>query len=277
MKILLDTNILLLKPQILAKKKEGIVLAVPFPVRLELAVSSFTRTGVTQISQLVDEAVKAGNVQIEKLTTIPSLERTAGLSGTDIELITLAQELSARGEEVVVASQDRGLAAAAQALGIRRIGLSELEELLSGKATPDLTIERKATSILASQKRNLIGSFIAGSLSSLIASALWTYSSIIISKITVWGTSFCVVFLGVFAYALRGRFRLTYGVFEFVFGAIVAIRVFWPNFDYQGMQTADFLQVLAGVYVMVRGQDNIGKALQLTRFGPLWGRFSGER
>jgi len=110
---------------------------------------------------------------------------------------------------------------AARALGIRCIGLSELEKLLDGKATTDPAIQREATFVLASQKRSLIVAFIVGVLASLTGNILWTHSSVIISKITVWGTSFSIVFLGVFAYALRGRFRLTYGVFEFVFGAIV--------------------------------------------------------
>lgn len=277
MKVLLDTNILLLRPQILAKKKEGITLVVPFPVRTELAISSFTRTGVAQISQLVDEAVRTGNVQIETLSTVPSLEETSRLSGTDIELITLAQELIGRGEESVLASQDRDLVTVAAALNIRCIGLSDLEELLSENAVVDQDIDGRAKTLLTSQMKSLVISGLTGLAASLIANALWAYSKEIVATISIWGTILPILFVGVLAYAVRGRFRFTYGVFEFVFGAILAIRVFYPSFDYEQLEPSSVLQLVAGVYVMVRGQDNIGKALRGSRFGPTWGRFSGER
>lgn len=40
---------------------------------------------------------------------------------------------------------------------------------------------------------------------------------------------------------------------------ILGARVFWPKFDYTTLGAADYLQILAGIYVMVRGLDNIQK------------------
>jgi hypothetical protein len=277
MKVLLDTNILLLRPQILARRKEGITLVIPFSVRTELTFSSFTRTGVTQISQLVDEAIRAGNAQIETLSTVPSLEDTSTLSGTDIELITLAQELAGRGEEVVLASQDRAVAKSAATLNIRCIDLNELEELLSENAVLDQDIDGRAKKLLTSQMKNLIIHVATAAAASVIGNVLWAYSKEIVATISIWGTILAIILIGVFAYAIRGRFRFTYGVFEFVFGATLGIRVFFPSFDYEQLNPSSLLQLVAGIYVMVRGQDNIGKALRGSRFGPTWARLSGER
>jgi len=277
MKVLLDTNILLTRPQVLASKKDGIDLVIPFPVRLEMAISSLTRTESSKISQLVDDAVKAGNAQIGKLRTIPSLEETTSLSGTDIEIITLAQELTAEGDKVVIATQDMRLIAGATQLGLECVRLDKLEELLSDSSSIDQSIDIRAKTLLASQRRTLLLGVLIGGLASLGANALWTYSNEIVATIPVWGTVLSILFLGFAAYALRGRFKFTYGVFEFVFGVMLAVRVFWPDFSYEEMQAAELLQVVAGMYVMVRGQANIGKALQPTRFAPYWERLSGER
>jgi predicted ribonuclease YlaK len=46
--IVLDTNIIISEPTILAKKMAGIVLATPFPVLTELAFISFTRNDVVE-------------------------------------------------------------------------------------------------------------------------------------------------------------------------------------------------------------------------------------
>ncbi len=232
---------------------------------------------MAQISQLVDDAIRTGNAEFETLSTIPSMATTSRLSGTDIELITLAQELSSRGEEIVLASQDRHVTTSAAALNIRCIGLSKLEKLMSEDSVLDQDIDNRAKTLLTSQTRNLIIGIAVGFASSLIANAIWTRSKEIISTISIWGTIIAIIFIGVLAYTLRGRFRFTYGVFEFVFGAILAIKVFYPSFDYSQLAPSSLLQLVAGVYVMVRGQDNIGKALRGSRFGPAWSRFSGER
>jgi len=69
---------------------------------------------------------------------------------------------------------------------------------------------------------------------------------------------------------------LSYGVTEFVFGFIMTLRVFFPDFDYKRLQIMSFLQIIAGIYVMVRGMDNFGKGIQDTRFEYFWNKFSNE-
>lgn len=277
MKILLDTNIILRDPTLLARKKEGVTLFIPFPVRLELATTSFVKEGVSSIAALLDSAVKEKSVQIYKLRTTPSIDAHERLSKTDIELIVAAQELHANGEDVRIATLDRDVVHAAALLGIPAMNLTQLREILSTDSALNKSIEGKAKRILASQTWTLLIGILGGVLSNIAALALWTNRGSIVATVPIWGTVLLVIVSGLALYALRGRFRLTYGVFEFLFGIILAVKVFWPHFDYTKLQPTGLLQALAGVYVMVRGQDNIGNALKGSRFASLWSKFSGER
>ncbi|MDB5308912.1 MAG: hypothetical protein JWO38_3114 [Gemmataceae bacterium] len=85
---------------------------------------------------------------------------------------------------------------------------------------------------------------------------------------------FGLVALGFVFYAFRSYFRLGYGVFEFLFGAVAA---FWarPNMDDLGYPFV-WLPTLTGVYVMVRGLDNIGKALKKKDRAHRWARLFGR-
>lgn len=277
MKILLDTNIILLDPTLLSKKKPDVSLIVPFPVRLELATVSFVREGVSSISKILDAAVKEKIVQLYKLASIPSIEPPEKLSNTDIELITAAQELQQSNGDVRLATEDKPLANFAATIGIQCINLNQLQKMFSADTAYDSNIQRKAKNILSTQTRGLVIGIIVGCLGNILTTWVWTHFEKIIDTATIWGTILLIIFIGISLYSLRGRFRLQYGIFEFFFGIVVASKVFWPDFDYSKFKPLDVLQIMAGIYVMIRGQDNIGKALTGTRFAPFWSKFSGER
>jgi hypothetical protein len=105
---------------------------------------------------------------------------------------------------------------------------------------------------------SVIGRLSAGGLGFLAAPE----SRRIVATISIWGTCAVILGAGLALYAIRGRFRVGYGVGELVIGSLATINVFFPTFDYQGLNRAAWLQVLAGLYVMVRGLDNIGEGLE---------------
>jgi hypothetical protein len=88
---------------------------------------------------------------------------------------------------------------------------------------------------------------------------VFSYARRAVAYVNIWGTLAAILLAGIIAYIFRARGRLAYGFFEFTFGFILAARVFWPKFDYASLAPSDYLQILAGVYVMVRGLDNIQK------------------
>jgi uncharacterized membrane protein len=59
-------------------------------------------------------------------------------------------------------------------------------------------------------------------------------------------------------------------VAEAIFGLVATLSVFIPHFDYSKLNTVGVLQVMAGLYVIVRGLDNIDTGLKGTRFEPYW-------
>jgi hypothetical protein len=77
------------------------------------------------------------------------------------------------------------------------------------------------------------------------------------------------IFLGIFFYVMRCRWQLAYGVFEVLVSLVVISLTFYPpttylvvaEFSWQGWFLSKSVGVLAGIYVMVRGLDNIEKGL----------------
>jgi hypothetical protein len=84
-----------------------------------------------------------------------------------------------------------------------------------------------------------------------------------------------VLFLaaGIFVFLLRNRYRLGYGVTEFLVGAFTGLRVLWPKFDMTHLEWEQILKVAAGIYIIVRGLDNIGKGLEGTILELGWKSF----
>ena len=55
------------------------------------------------------------------------------------------------------------------------------------------------------------------------------------------------------------------------------VRVFYPSFNYGNLQIVDFLQIVGGLYIMVRGLDNIGVGSKGTKIERFWEKLSGEK
>jgi hypothetical protein len=118
---------------------------------------------------------------------------------------------------------------------------------------------------------------VSGIVSSYSIKSVWPYRDILISTLPVWGTILAIVVVGVGFYVVRGRFRLFYGVNETFLGFFASVQAFVPRFEYEILTTAEWLQVIAGLYIVVRGLDNIGKALEGTPWHAGWRWLSGER
>lgn len=117
---------------------------------------------------------------------------------------------------------------------------------------------------------NLIAGIIIGILITLLAILIYLKLNIIISTINIWGTIIAIIVFGIILFIIRERQRLGYGIFEFLIGALSIIILFYSDsFDYSKINfTTDiYLKIAAGLYIMVRGQDNIVKAIKDTKLG----------
>jgi hypothetical protein len=81
------------------------------------------------------------------------------------------------------------------------------------------------------------------------------------------------IVLGISFYIMRFRWQLAYGIFEILVSLVVIFLTFYPQtnylllaeFSWQGWFLSKGVGVLAGIYVMVRGLDNIEKGLPPAR------------
>ena len=163
-----------------------------------------------------------------------------------------------------------------RAAGLRVVDAATLRALVNEICQQEIAERAKAAATATSarireQRRVFAALVFAG-----VGVLAWEHPEEIVRTVTVWGTFAALAIVGTCLYALRGRFRLTYGVAESTIGFVTAAKVFAPTFNFGTVDWRDLLSILAGLYVVVRGLDNVGKALEATSYESAWRRFSGE-
>ncbi|HJP90909.1 MAG TPA: hypothetical protein VJ875_03075 [Pyrinomonadaceae bacterium] len=124
--------------------------------------------------------------------------------------------------------------------------------------------------------QSLVGLALVG-----LALLVWRYRFNLVSKVPIWGTVLGLTAAGPLLYALRGRQRLMYGVAETgigLYSALSTVAPFvWAHVLVQPVfSPTSGITIVGGLYVMVRGLDNIGTGLKGTTWESSWKYFSGE-
>lgn len=93
--------------------------------------------------------------------------------------------------------------------------------------------------------------------------------SFLIANVPSWLVVIIILAFGFLFFWWQENKRLSYGVFEFVVGFTVAILpIFVSKSNAFNLVDLDQnFKILGGLYIMVRGQDNIVKALKGTKLG----------
>lgn len=273
---IIDTNVLLQHPQILSRAGNRKIV-IPKAVMEELSHRG-RGSKWADIADLVASSVHAG-VKIvngpEKLDNdlIQSDRNAQRLSGADFEIARIAigyvEQQGADAPPPCVVTNDKALAYFLSSQNIKSITGSEFIGESKGDSL-NKDIEDKAEKVVSSQKRYLITSFVLGVLASSVGNIIYSNINLLVSTITVWGTMVGLPILGLVLFWYRENFRLSYGAFEFCVGVIMSYYVFFPTFNYSGLGVTEGIQILGGLYVMVRGLDNIGKGVIGTRLEALW-------
>ncbi|MBV7549867.1 hypothetical protein KW849_26645 [Pseudomonas sp. PDM26] len=271
---IIDTNVLVQYPEVLAMAA-GKKMVIPQAVIEEL--NSRRVRGVRgDVYDVVAQAVKKGVListspsKLKEELVAPERGRYY-LDGTDLELARTAKYYaeSFGGNSVCVVTADHALSKFLSLYGIKSItGAQFLTEHYT--VTPDKSIEATAKLIVSEQRRYLVISIVVSMLSALMGAVATKYFQLLISTISIWGTMVALPTFGVGLYWYRENFRLSYGLFEFLVGMIMASFVLFPSFDYSRLGAAETIQILGGLYVMVRGLDNIGKGAEGTRLERYW-------
>ncbi|WP_082421461.1 PIN domain-containing protein [Pseudomonas sp. NBRC 111140] len=270
---IIDTNVLVQHPEVLAMAAADSII-IPQVVIEEL--SKRRMRGVPGgVFELVSQAVRKGALisPLGKPQEEPiAPERgTYRLDSADIEIARTAKYYAELlGEDAVcVVTGDHALSNFLRLYRIRSItGAQLLAEHVTAK--PDKVIEETAKTIISKQRRYLTLSIFASFITALSGIASTINFHFLVSTISTWGTLISLPILGTALYWYRENFRLSYGLSEFLVGMIMACFVFFPNFDYSSVGATETIQILGGLYVMVRGLDNIGKGAEGTRLERHW-------
>lgn len=281
MNIILDTSVIQVDPQLLAQNVPGKFL-VPDTVIGELfkrrkSISS------ENLHNLISKAVAANRLEIVSTVSNPELQSLMGivippnLDGADIDIYRLAL-LSAQREgpeNVVVITRDLFLRKALGAQGIKSFVPTEWRQK-NAEASRNEVIEKAAVGYLSNVRKILVVGVGYTAIALGIALPIFYNLSLLIAITPVVVIFLLIPLFGISLYALRQWQRFGYGLFEFIVGAIVCYSVIFPDFKLDSPQVSNLTQILqiaGGLYVIVRGLDNIGKATENTQYEALWKRF----
>ncbi len=271
---IIDTSVLLRHPQILSRVGSRKIV-IPNSVMEELSHSA-RGSKWAGVAELVASSIHSG-VKIVKAPEnlkneiIQSDRNAQRLSGADFDIARIAIDYAEqRGVDTpCVVTEDKALAYFLSSRNIKSITGSEfLGE--SKQDSLDKEIEEKADQVVSSQRRHIITSFSLGVVASALGNIIYSNINVLVSTITVWGTMVGLPILGLVFFWYRENYRLSYGAFEFCVGIIISYYVFFPNFNYSNLGVTEGIQILGGLYVMVRGLDNIGKGVMGTRLETVW-------
>ena len=114
-----------------------------------------------------------------------------------------------------------------------------------------------------------IQGFLFGVLTTIILLLLWMNKNTISQSAPVWGLTLASASLGVFLFWFRSRYRLYYGIVEVLFGLLATTRSANPT----SYDSTFVVQIIAGIYIIVRGLDNVEKGIEGLRIELPWRRF----
>lgn len=231
-----------------------------------------------KLLELIQNALDAKTLVVNPITENDlkkidqTIQKNTKLTLADKSLVALAGQISHAYPKVAIATMDIQLINILYVFQIEILDGEKIQKLINeNKATNDVGIEEKAARYETTVNRSFLKGIIIGILVTLVIFTFALNFQKISQTINVWGTIVLAILIGISLFAFREKQRLSYGVFEFLTGIGTIIFIFYPDFDYSKLDyTFDFYaKMLGGLYIMVRGQDNIVKSLAGKKWG-LW-------
>lgn len=279
--IILDTGILLRQPRVLGLDIPDTKFLIPYAIveelieRTRISGSAFDRR-----VDLIEKATHQGTVtvlNIEESVIKQFRERfkLAKLSNADISIVSVALRLKSKGEDVSIATLDKDILNFAQDNGIGVLSEVDVNNLTSKfikSQNENDTIQTEIASYERKEKQSFRNEILVGFCVIIIAFFAYKNIDVIIHTINIWISIIAILFTGIGLFIFREKKKLSYGVFEFFVGVLAIISLFEPrDFDFNKINfNLDFnIKLVGGLYIMVRGQDNIVKAIKDKKIGLL--------
>jgi rRNA-processing protein FCF1 len=274
--IFLDTNIIVHDPTILARRRQDVRLMVPAAVLQQIEQTK--RLKNPRLSELIRQAADVGNIVITPWSA-PAIEDSGKLDPIDISILSAVKRYQQEHskEETILATQDSQLQAIAAQNNIPVLDFAALILFFSTGPDPDPDLLKKANRVILWQRLFIVISCIVGVLLTLLFQWALANFDLVISWLGPFLTAVALAIAGIVLFGFRSWFRLLYGVIEFAFGVVAVWFGVYHDFTAPNSEIIGVIKLLGGMYVMVRGMDNIGKGLQKTRYEDTWKKFFPER
>lgn len=282
--IILDSNIILQTPEILAQNIKNVKLIIPDIVLNEIRNITVHGKYSQNLQKLIYDSAKIDSIEVIDTTSfietkIDHIIYPAKLSINDVKLVKFYKVYKRDiNSDSVLATDDKFLKVFLRQLNLNVITSNELKQLSRSAQTTSEPLSEEITKLKNHFKKRILLSFIFGIILTVIVILIYNYFELIFKTLNVWGTIFIISISGFAFFYIRAKWRLFYGVTEFLVGIFTALILFIPSFDYNLITAKpfSFLQILGGVYIMVRGLDNIGKGFRATKFEKFWCNVFGE-
>lgn len=251
---ILDSGAIVERPEILAHAAAGDLL-IPEAVTLDIRGRE-ARGLRSDLGELLDRAIEAGAV------VAPSTD-----GGTADLAVRLAEEGGA--QTVRVVTTDRPLVRLLASKGVASIGSNQLLAELS-TASADAGIEQVARRIVSAQHRYLAASAAVAIAATGLAILVERNHQLIFHTAPDWIVPIALLLAGLVFFWWRERDHLSYGLFEVMVGLLIASQSIVTLPAPYELSTAKSIQLVGGLYVMVRGFDNVDRSIEDTRLGGRW-------
>lgn len=258
---ILDSGAIVERPEILAHAAAGDLL-IP-----QAAVDDIRDREVRglrgDLEGLLDRAIETGAV-----VAPPADGGIAELA------LNLAAENGA--ENVRVITTDRRLVRRLAAKGVAAVSADRLLVELS-TAAADAGIEQAARRIVSTQRRYLSLGVAIAVVATGVAILVVRNHQLIFHTAPDWMVPIGLLLAGLLFFWWRERDHLSYGLFEVMVGLLISSQSIVTLPAPYELSTAKSIQLVGGLYVMVRGFDNVDRSIEDTRLGGWWIRLFRPR
>lgn len=264
--IILDTNIIVSYPEVLSYKRNDTKLIIPTTVIEELYRLENPR--YKDLINLTKKSEQNQNVIITD-TKSPANEIKEGprLSLGDFKILNYAQFLLDEKNDVILATNDRRLIEIAKTNNIPTFTSSELINYYSSNSTDNIEIKNDARKIENKERWGILINILIAF--GILISTIFLIRNFAdyIDQITniIW--ILILIIAGLLLFEAREKRRQLYGFLEIGVGILTIIIIFYPklisfNFDF-------YLKICGGLYIMVRGLDNLYKGSENRKLGTI--------
>lgn len=268
-KIFLDSNILLSYPKVLSSKRDDADLIIPDVVLREVQAQRSIR--FEDINNLIQNSKAKGYVSIALIPPLPA--DTPGdtfWSMVDASVIRylITVQANADGNEIIFVTDDSMTISEAKFAKITVWSARELIEFYKTPgSTKDPEIKKEAVQVENKLRWGILSNLLLAIIFLIALVLLARYYGDIVDRLKNVTLIIILVVFGFLLFEVREKRRQLYGFVEVGFGILAITIVFYPNLILNNWDK--LFKIAAGLYVIVRGLDNLYKGSENRKLGPL--------